>query len=174
MHPTAEKIQQNFPEAFRSAVEWRGDLAVTVASAALLPVCRYLHDDPEMDFDYIVHISSVDWPESPERFEVVYEFYSIRRRARIRIKVRVTEEQPVVDSVVGVWKGADFMEREVYDMMGVRFRGHPDLKRILMPDEYDEGFPLRKDFPLAGRGWRDTFEFNHETQSNPTPGEGRP
>jgi NADH-quinone oxidoreductase subunit C len=159
MHPTAEKIQQKFPEAFVSWKEWRGDLAVTIRKDAVIPVSRYLHDDPEMDFDYIVHVSSVDYPDDEERFEVVYEFYSIRRRQRIRVKARVTEEDPTIDSVTGIWKGAEFMEREVFDMMGIRFNNHPDPRRILMPDEYDEGWPLRKDFPLAGKGWRDTFEF---------------
>ena len=159
MHPVAEKIQQAFPEAFQQAVEWRGDLAVQVAREHLHAVCRHLHDDPGMDYDYIVHVSSVDWPDHPERFEVVYEFYSIRRRARIRVKARVPEDDCVVDSMTDIWKGADFMEREVYDMMGIRFRNHPNLVRILMPDDYPEGFPLRKDFPVRGKGWRDTFPF---------------
>jgi len=159
MHPTAEKIQQKFPEAFVSWKEWRGDLAVSIKKTAVVPVCRYVHDDPEMDFDYIVHISSVDYPDDEERFEVVYEFYSIRRRQRIRIKARVAEEGAAIDSVTGIWKGAEYMEREVFDMMGIVFNNHPDPRRILMPDEYDEGWPLRKDFPLAGKGWRDTFEF---------------
>ncbi len=159
MHTTAEKIQQKFPDAFVSSKEWRGDLAVTVKKDAIVTICRFLHDDPGMDFNYIVHISSVDYPEDAERFEAVYEFYSIRRRQRIRVKARVTEDDCAIDSVTGIWKGANFMEREVFDMMGIRFNHHPDHRRILMPDEYEEGWPLRKDFPLAGKGWRDTFEF---------------
>ena len=89
-----------------------------------------------MDFDYIVHVSSVDWPDDEERFEVVYEFYSIRKRHRIRLKTRVPESDCVVDSLTDLWKGADFMEREVYDMMGIRFpqpsrpSPHPDAGRI--------------------------------------------
>lgn len=164
MHPLAQRIQNVFPSGFLKAVEWRGDLAVTVQREALHDVARMLHDDPEMDFDYIVHVSSVDWPDHPERFEVVYEFYSIRKRQRIRLKARVPEDDCVVDSLTDIWKGADFMEREVYDMMGIRFRNHPDLRRILMPDEYVEGYPLRKDFPLRGKGWRDTFEFLNDGQ----------
>jgi len=159
MHPLAEKIQERFSEDFLGAKEFCGDLSVQIKKEGMFEVCRYLHDDPEMDFDYIVHISSVDWPDDEERFEMVYEFYSIRRRQRIRLKARVTEEEASIDSVTGIWKGADFMEREVYDMMGIRFNNHPDHRRILMPDEYEEGFPLRKDFPLVGKGWRDTFEF---------------
>ncbi|HEY5648113.1 MAG TPA: NADH-quinone oxidoreductase subunit C [Nitrospiria bacterium] len=169
MNPTAEKIKSKFPEAFVSAKEWRGDLAVTVRKESVAEVCRYLHDDPEMNFDYIVLISSVDYPDDEERFEVVYEFYSIPRKARIRIKARLPEEDPVVGTITGIWKGADFLEREVYDMMGIRFDGHPDLRRILLPDEYDEGWPLRKDFPLEGKGWRDTFEFITEGSQKKQP-----
>jgi|GEM_PF-6091236 len=101
-------------------------------------------------------------PVQEERFEVVWEFYSIRKRHRIRLKTRAPESDCVVDSLTDIWKGADFMEREVYDMMGIRFRNHPDLRRILMPDDYTEGYPLRKDFPLRGKGWRDTFDFLDE------------
>ncbi|CAI4029984.1 NADH-quinone oxidoreductase subunit C [Nitrospira tepida] len=165
LHPMARRIKDAFPEGFVKAVEWRGDLAVTVTPDALHRVARLLHDDPALDFDYIVHVSSVDWPEDEERFEVVYEFYSIRKRHRIRLKTRVRESDCVVDSLCDIWKGADFMEREVFDMMGIRFRNHPDLRRILMPDEYTEGYPLRKDFPLRGKGWRDTFDFLNEPMS---------
>jgi len=158
----ANRIQENFAVGFVKAVEWRGDLAVTVTRDKLREVAHFLHDDPAMDFDYIVHVSSVDWPDDEERFEVVYEFYSIKKRHRIRLKTRVPESDCWVDSLTDLWKGAEFMEREVYDMMGIRFKGHPDLRRILMPDDYTEGYPLRKDFPLRGKGWRDTFDFLDE------------
>ena len=159
----ANRIQESFPTSFVKAVEWRGDLAVTVTRDRLHEVAQFLRDDPAMDFDYIVHVSSVDWPDDEDRFEVVYEFYSMKKRHRIRLKTRVSESDCAVDSLTDLWKGADFMEREVYDMMGIRFRNHPDLRRILMPDDYAEGYPLRKDFPLRGKGWRDTFEFLDET-----------
>lgn len=163
MHPLAERIQQEFPQGFTKAVEWRGDIAVTVPRQSLHAVATFLRRDPDMDFDYIVHVSSVDWPDDEERFEVVYELYSIRKKQRIRLKTRVPESDCAVTSLTDLWKGADFMEREVFDMMGIRFMGHPDLRRILMPDDYDEGYPLRKDFPLRGKGWRDTFDFLNET-----------
>jgi NADH-quinone oxidoreductase subunit C len=159
----SERIQENFLTGFVKAVEWRGDLSVTVTRDKLHDVARFLHDDPAMDFDYIVLVSSVDWPDDEERFEVVYELYSIRKRHRIRLKTRAPESDCVVESLTDIWKGAEFMEREVYDMMGIRFRHHPDLRRILMPDDYTEGYPLRKDFPLRGKGWRDTFDFLDET-----------
>ncbi|MDH5776313.1 MAG: NADH-quinone oxidoreductase subunit C, partial [Nitrospirota bacterium] len=113
MHPLAEKIQSRFPEGFLSANEWRGDLAISVKREALHEVCTYIRRDPEMDCDYMVHVSSVDWPDEAERFEVVYEVYSIRKRHRIRIKTRVPEQDCRVDSLVDLWMGADFMEREV-------------------------------------------------------------
>ncbi|MFM7840268.1 MAG: NADH-quinone oxidoreductase subunit C, partial [Nitrospira sp.] len=136
-----------FPNAFVGAKEWRGDLAVKVKRDAVHAVARLLRDDPNIDCDYMVHVSSVDWQDDGERFEVVWEVASIRKRHRIRLKTRVPESDCVVNSLMDVWHGADFMEREVYDMMGIRFRNHPDLRRILMPDDYTEGYPLRNDFP---------------------------
>ncbi len=162
MHPLADTIRARFTEGFVDACEWRGDLVVTVKRDALRAVCRFLKDDPAMAFDYIVHVSSVDWPDDEERFEVVYEVYSIRHRRRLRVKTRVPEHDCAVDSLTEIWRGAEFMEREVFDMMGIRFNDHPDLRRILMPDDFPEGWPLRKDFPLQGKGWRDTFEFLNE------------
>ena len=162
MHPLLQRIQQTFSVGVTGLAEWRGDVAVTVSRDKLHEVAQFLRNDPGMDFDYIVHVSSVDWPDDKARFEVVWEFYSIRKRHRIRLKTRVSESDCVVDSLTDLWKGADFMEREVFDMMGIRFRNHPDLRRILMPDDYTEGYPLRKDFPLRGKGWRDTFDFLDE------------
>jgi NADH-quinone oxidoreductase subunit C len=147
------------------------DLAVELKCEGLLDVARYLHDDPEMDYDYIVHVSSVDWLGEPVRFEVVWEVYSVIRHHRLRIKTRVPESDPVVESLTSLWKGAEFMEREVYDMMGILFAHLPAQRRILMPDEYTEGYPLRKDFPLVGKGWRDTFDFMEKGRpaDAPTP-----
>ena len=162
MHPLAERIQGRFADGVLLAHEWRGDLAVTVKRESLHAICRFLRDDPAMDFDYIVHVSSVDWPDDEERFEVVYEVYSIRHRHRLRVKTRVPEHDCYVDSLTDIWRGVEFMEREVFDMMGIRFKNHPDLRRILMPDDFQEGYPLRKDFPLQGKGWRDTFDFLNE------------
>ncbi|MEW6324148.1 MAG: NADH-quinone oxidoreductase subunit C [Nitrospirota bacterium] len=155
-HPVIEHLMQRFPGDIVSASDFRGDLSVTVRKEALLPIGRHLKE--ALQFDYIVHVASADYPTERERFEVIYEVYSIRRRQRLRLKTRVSEADGAVDSLCGIWYGANFMEREVYDMMGIRFHGHPDLRRILLPDEYEEGFPLRKDFPLQGKGWRDTFD----------------
>ena len=161
MHPLLDTIKSRFPEVVLAVQEdkQRGDLSVRVAAPRLLEVARFLHDDPAAAFDHITDICSADYPDDPERFEVIYHFLSLPHGIRIRVKARVTEEHPVVPSVTGIWKGADFMEREVYDLMGIKFNGHPDLRRILMPEDYDEGHPLRKDFPAEGRGWRSRFDF---------------
>ena len=164
MHPLPLRIQQTFSDGVVSLTEWRGDVAVTVTREKVHEVAQFLHDDPGMDFDYIVHVSSVDWPDDEERFEVVWEFYSVRKRQRIRLKARVPESDCIVDSLTDLWKGADFMEREVFDMFGIQFEGHPDLRRILLPDVFT-AFPLRKDYPLQGRGERHNFPVIQRDQA---------
>ncbi len=161
MHPLLETLKTKFPEAVLSVHEdqARGDLSVRVAANRILEVARFLHDDPSAAFDHITDVCSADYPEDPERFEVIYHFLSLPHGRRIKVKARVLEDDPAIDSVTSIWQGANFMEREVYDLMGIRFKGHPDLRRILMPEDYDEGYPLRKDFPTEGRGWRSRFEF---------------
>ncbi|MDA8029503.1 MAG: NADH-quinone oxidoreductase subunit C [Nitrospiraceae bacterium] len=169
MHPVAESLRRKFPETVIGSREALGDLTIYLRELGATDVFRALHDDEEFRYDYIVDVTSVDYPMDAERFEVVYIFYSIPRRHRIIVKIRVPESHPVVDSIVSIWRGAEFMEREVYDMMGIQFRGHPDLRRILMPDDYDEGYPLRKDFPLVGKGWRDDFSFVPKYHENLPP-----
>ena len=161
MHRVLEALQKKFPSAVLSVTEdeQRGDLSAKVRAKNIVEVAHFLHDDPGMAFDHITDICSADYPDDLERFEVIYHFLSLPHSTRIRIKARVTEEEPSIDTVTSVWRGADFLEREVYDLMGIRFEGHPDLRRILLPEDYDEGHPLRKDFPAEGRGWRSRFEF---------------
>ena len=164
MQPLIETLMTKFPEAVLcvEADTARSEVTVQVAADRILDVARFLHDAPEASFDHLTDICSVDYPEDRHRFEVVYHLHSLTYHRRIRLKARVSEEDPTIASVTSIWKGAEFLEREVYDMMGIRFRNHPDLRRILMPDDYTEGYPLRKDFPLQGKGWRDTFEFLNE------------
>jgi NADH-quinone oxidoreductase subunit C/D len=161
MHPVLDILKAQFPDKVLSVHQDkdRGDLSARVQAAHMLDIARFLHDDPRLAFDHITDICSADYPDDPERFEVIYHVLSLPHGVRLRVKARVTEEQPVIPSVVPVWKGAEFMERETYDLMGIRFSGHPDLRRILMPEHYDEGYPLRKDFPAEGRGWRSSFPF---------------
>ena len=161
MQTLLDSLKAKFPDAILSThVDTaRAETSVSVAAARLLDIAQYLHDAPDAAFDHLTDICSVDYPEDQLRFEVVYHLHSLPLRQRLRLKVRITEDDPTVASVTGIWKGAEFLEREVYDMMGIRFSGHPDLRRILMPEDYDEGYPLRKDFPTEGRGWRSRFEF---------------
>jgi len=127
-----------------------GDWTIVVPVAQLLDVARHLRDAPDAAFDCCSDVTATDWPPRAERFDVVYCLYSTRHRHRIRVKVRAAELQPV-PSVTGIWSGANWLEREVFDMFGVNFTGHPDRRRILMPDDW-QGYPQRKDYPLEGPG----------------------
>jgi len=129
---------------------WVGDWTIVVPVARLLEVVRHLRDAPEAAFDACSDVTVTDWPLRPERFDVIYCLYSTRHRHRVRVKVKAAENDPV-PSVTEVWPGANWLEREVYDMFGVNITGHPDRRRILMPEDW-QGFPQRKDYPLEGPG----------------------
>lgn len=129
---------------------WVGDWTVIVATDRLLDVMRFLKDDAATAFDYCSDVTAADWPPREKRFDVVYCLYSTRLRQRIRVKVRVGEEDPV-ESVTQLWPAADWLEREVFDQFGVNIVNHPDLRRILMPEQW-QGYPQRKDYPLEGPG----------------------
>jgi len=143
-------LQSALPGAVSQVSFWVGDWAVIVPGARLVEVATWLRDAPEAAFDFCSDVTAVDWPPRADRFDVVYCLYSVRHRHRVRVKVRVPDGQ-AVPSVTGVWPAANWLEREVFDMFGIRFDGHPDLRRILMPDEW-QGHPQRKDYPLEGPG----------------------
>jgi NADH-quinone oxidoreductase subunit C len=146
----AEKIKEIFPDEVLEIKEFRGQVAVTLRKNRILDISRYLHDDPELYFDYLIDVCGVDYlGKKDKRFEVVYQLYSIRHRCALRLKAEVPEEDPSIDSVTSVWIGANWHEREAFDLYGIKFNGHPDLRRILMPEDW-EGYPLRKDYPLKG------------------------
>jgi len=161
MESLVETLMTRFPQTVLSveADTARSEVTVHVAAERILDLTRFLHDAPDASFDHLTDICSVDYPEDRQRFEVVYHLHSLSHHRRLRVKTRLSEDDPTIASVTSVWKGAEFLEREVYDMMGIRFSGHPDLRRILLPEDYAEGYPLRKDFPAEGRGWRSQFEF---------------
>lgn len=161
MQALLDNLKAKFPDAILAVHidAARAETSLSVAAPRLLDLARYLHDAPEAAFDQLTDICSVDYPEDQLRFEVVYHLHSLPLGQRLRLKARITEDDPTIASVTSIWKGAEFLEREVYDMMGIRFSGHPDLRRILMPEDYAEGYPLRKDFPTEGRGWRSEFDF---------------
>lgn len=139
-----------------SAVEL-GDLIVFVEPSMLTPFLTRCKGEPSLGFNLLVDITAVDWmDERSERFELVYQLLSLPHRCRLTVKVGLSEDAPQVDSVVSLWNGANFLEREVWDMFGIRFNGHPDLRRILMYDEFI-GHPLRKDYPVQGKQPRITL-----------------
>ena len=127
-----------------------GDDTAVVRRERIVEICTFLRDDPAMRFDFAMDLTAVDYLGEEPRFEVVYHLYSLEKKHRVRIKARVPEEDPSIDSVVPVWIGMDWYEREAYDMYGIVFRGHPNLKRILMYESF-VGHPLRKDYPKAKR-----------------------
>jgi NADH-quinone oxidoreductase subunit C len=129
--------------------EFRGELTVTVRKGDIVDVCAYLKSDPDLAFDMVVDITAVDLYRPEGRFEVVYHLYSLAHKTYLRLKAVVGEDHPVIASVTPVWAGANWHERETFDMFGIRFEGHPDLRRLYMPEEF-EYYPLRKDFPLMG------------------------
>jgi NADH-quinone oxidoreductase subunit C len=146
------------PEAVEGAKFDRNELSIYIHPAMIRDVCAFLRNDPELRFNFLCDITCVDWYPSEPRFEVIYHLLSLPRPnagriqgalQRLRLKVRLPGEAPSLESVVSVWPSANFPEREVYDMFGVRFEGHPYLRRILMPEAW-EGHPLRKDYPVEG------------------------
>jgi len=153
-----EKIKTDWGTVV-SLKEAFGEATFSVPREKIIAFLKYLHEDGALDFDHITDLTAVDFPNEIPRFEVVYQLYSIEKNHKVRVKARVPEEDCAIDSATEIWKGANFLEREVYDMMGIVFHNHPDLRRILMTEDYDEGYPLRKDFPVEGRGWRDSFPF---------------
>ncbi|GAB4176447.1 MAG: hypothetical protein Fur0032_16430 [Terrimicrobiaceae bacterium] len=143
-----EDLNKAFPGAILQKTEFRGETTILIAPDRLVEVCSHCRD--VLGFDYLVDISSVDHFGQEPRFEVVYELCHLENSSHLRIKTALGEDEPVVPSVCHIWEGANWHEREVFDMMGIKFDGHPDLRRILMWEGYPY-FPLRKDFPLEGR-----------------------
>jgi NADH-quinone oxidoreductase subunit C len=149
--PYIATLQSAIPGSVTAVSYWVGDWTIIVPAARILDIATHLRDAPDALFDFCSDVTATDWPPRKEgRFDVVYCLYSIVHRRRLRVKVIVGADQPLA-SVTGVWPAANWLEREVYDMFGVNFTGHPDRRRILMPDDW-QGFPQRKDYPLEGPG----------------------
>ena len=149
--PSVAALRARFGGAVLRHLVSCGDTLVYVEAARLLEVMTWLRDDPGQRFDYLTDVTAVEYRDQERPLEVVWQLRSLGRKADLRVKVELDQRQPlVVASVFDLWKGADWLEREVFDMFGVSFTGHPDLRRILMWETYAEGFPLRKDFPLRG------------------------
>jgi NADH-quinone oxidoreductase subunit C len=143
------KLKEKFPESILDVSSFRGQITLHLRSGDILPVCRFLRDDPELSFDYLTDLCGVDnYPQEP-RFLVVYHLCAMKSRSRLRLKVSLPDGAPRIASVVSVWKAANWLEREAFDMFGITFVDHPDLRRILLAPDW-EGHPMRKDYPLRG------------------------
>jgi NADH-quinone oxidoreductase subunit C len=145
-----EKLKERFGAKILKAESAHGDESITVARDAAAEILRALRDDPDFSFDLLADLTAVDWPERIPRFDVVYHLGSVLHPRRLRVKIGVDASEPTVASACEIWRAADWLERECFDMFGLRFAGHPDLRRILLYDSF-QGHPLRKDYPVQKR-----------------------
>jgi NADH-quinone oxidoreductase subunit C len=134
-------------DAVRGGKIDRGELTLEIAPGKIVSICGFLKYDQQ--FNRVSTVTAVDWHPAEPRFEVVYHLHSVGRNERVRLKCRLHGEDPVIESVTSVWRGAEWYERETFDLFGIRFLNHPNLRRIMMPDDW-EGHPLRKDYPVTG------------------------
>ena len=153
MNPSVDTLRATFGGAIgRALVARDGETVVFVTPASLREIMTFLRDTPGQEYRYLVDVTAVEYRDRERPLEVAYFLRSLERRTDLRVKVELDPAgELAVDSVVALWRGADWLEREVFDLFGIQFRGHPDLRRILMWETYAEGYPLRKDFPLRGR-----------------------
>lgn len=150
MHLAADLLKKHFPSEVVEVMEHRGDTTVVVKPERIRDICTFLRDDPTVSFKYLSVIAGLDYsPQSP-RFAVAYNLYSHKNHDRLTLKAYLASDTtPAIDSVTSVWATADWHEREAYDLLGIKFKGHPNLKRILLPDDW-KGHPLRKEYPQRG------------------------
>ncbi len=148
-HPAIARIIQWNADAVQGAKFDREEMSIFIDRSLLRDTCILLRDDSGCPFNFLSDVTCVDWYPSEPRFEVIYHLLSIPKKERVRLKVRLEGDSPAVESVTSVWPAANFFEREVFDLFGIRFTGHPYLRRIQMPENW-EGHPLRKDYPVEG------------------------
>ncbi|RLT47375.1 MAG: NADH-quinone oxidoreductase subunit C [Chloroflexi bacterium] len=153
---TISALQERFPHGVLGKAEFRGDITLQIDSASLVAVCRYLRDEPALGYNVLVDIGAVDYSPQEPRFALFYIVYALVQNTRLRLKVLLPGAEPVAPSISGIWPSANWPEREAFDMMGIGFEGHPDLRRILMPADW-EGHPHRKDYPLGYEEVQFTF-----------------
>jgi NADH-quinone oxidoreductase subunit C len=148
-HPAVARLVGWNPAAVEGARFDREEMTIHVERGNIREACTLLKEDPACPFNFLSDVTCVDWYPAEPRFEVVYHLLSISKKERVRLKVRLNSASPALESLTSVWPGANYFEREVFDLFGVRFTGHPHLRRILMPEDW-EGHPLRKDYPVEG------------------------
>ena len=163
--PLVKRIKEAKGELVEDINYFRGEISLLVKKEGLLDLCRFLKDDDDTRFDFLTEVIGVHYPKRERPFEVVYHLYSTSKKHRVRLKVQLAEGEEV-ESVYPVWRSANWYEREAYDLVGIRFANHPDLKRILLPDDW-KGHPLRKDYPLQGPpGYREAWLRSHCASTN--------
>ena len=148
-HPAIAKLLAWKSSAVEGVKFDREEMTIYIERSAIREAASLLRSDPNCPFDYLSDVTAVDWYPSDPRFEVVYHLFSMSKKERVRLKVRLSGDSPSLESVTSVWPGANYFEREVFDLFGIRFNGHPYLRRLLMPEDW-EGSPLRKDYPVEG------------------------
>ena len=144
-----ERLKSRFAESILEANEFRGELTIVVPKERIVVMCRFLKEDPQLQFDLLADVCGIDMYTATKRFGVIYNLYSLKNKNRIRLKVFIEEDDLKVPTLTGVYGTANWHERETFDMFGIIFEGHPDLRRVYMPEDF-EHYPLRKDFPLMG------------------------
>jgi NADH-quinone oxidoreductase subunit C len=148
-HPAIARLLGWNPSSVVGVKFDRDEMSISVDGSSIREACALLRDDAQCDFNFLSDITCVDWYPAEPRFEVVYHLLSIAKKERVRLKVRLDSASPTVESLTPLWPGANYFEREVFDLFGIRFTGHPYLRRLLMPEDW-EGHPLRKDYPVEG------------------------
>jgi NADH-quinone oxidoreductase subunit C len=144
-----QKLKEKFPSTEIEVSDYRDELTIKFDKKNIVDVCFFLKSDAELEFVWCSDITAIDWATRKNRFTVVYNIFSMKHNFRLRLKADVDESDCAIDSVSSIWKAANWQERETYDMYGIKFNNHPDLRRMYMPEEF-EYYPLRKDFPLMG------------------------
>jgi NADH-quinone oxidoreductase subunit C len=144
-----QKLKENFPDIEFEISDYKEELTIKLDKKRIVDVCKFLKEDPDFQFNYCSDVTAVDWAKRKNRFTVIYNVFSLNNSFRLRLKSDVDESDCAIDSVSSVWGSANWQERETYDMYGIKFNNHPDLRRMYMPEEF-EHHPLRKDFPLMG------------------------
>ena len=146
-----DRVKSKFTSIVIDSHNFRGDQTLTVKKGSELKLFTFLRDDPELDFNFLMDLTAVDYMDrKDERFEMVYHLFSLKHNGRLRIKIPVSEDNCTIDSICSIWKTANWYEREVWDLYGIKFNNHPDMRRILLYEEF-EGHPLRKDYPIKKR-----------------------
>jgi len=144
-----QKLKEKFPSVEFEVTDYRDELTIKFDKKIVVEICTFLKTDADLEFNWCSDVTAIDWATRKNRFTVVYNIFSIKHNFRLRLKADVDESECSIDTVSSVWKAANWQERETYDMYGIKFNNHPDLRRMYMPEEF-EYYPLRKDFPLMG------------------------